>query len=147
MPCLFLSFLVYHVISAEKCDPSQWNVPDWDSNWHYNTTSSVHSSPDVLNVHLIPHSHDDPGWRVTVDDYYTTAIQYILDTVIEDLQQDKHRRFMFVEQAFFQRWWGQQNIKTRNIVNELITNGQFDLSVNGGWVMHDEATPHYTGNE
>ncbi|RLO11423.1 hypothetical protein DYB28_011813 [Aphanomyces astaci] len=117
-------------------------TPDFPADRHYNTTPTI--STDKLNVHLIPHTHDDPGWLLTVDQYFTQEVDYILDTVVTELQKDPNRRFMYVEQAFFQRWWREQTNETKQLVKQLVKNGQLDLSANGGWVMHDEATPHYT---
>jgi lysosomal alpha-mannosidase len=67
----------------------------------------------------VPHSHDDVGWLKTVDQYYygsndsihwaNAGVQYILDTVVPHLVMDKSKRFIFVETAFFWRWWGEQN--------------------------------------
>ncbi|RHZ42005.1 hypothetical protein DYB26_013690 [Aphanomyces astaci] len=79
-------------------------TPDFPADRHYNTTPTI--STDKLNVHLIPHTHDDPGWLLTVDQYFTQEVDYILDTVVTELQKDPNRRFMYVEQAFFQRWYG-----------------------------------------
>ena len=44
------------------------------------------------------------------------AVQYILDTVIEQLLVDENRTFIYVEIAFFVRWWNQQNDKMKEIV-------------------------------
>ncbi|CAF0905121.1 unnamed protein product [Adineta steineri] len=103
-----------------------------------------------LNVHIVPHTHDDVGWLKTVDQYYYGArndiqhasVQYILDSVIEELVQNPERRFIYVEIAFFWRWWNQQSNDTRNIVKELVNAGRLEF-ISGGWCMHDEATTYY----
>jgi len=60
-----------------------------------------------LNVHLVPHSHDDVGWLKTVDQYYVgsnTTIQgacvmNTLDSVVDALARDPARKFVVVEQV------------------------------------------------
>ncbi|KAI9121310.1 hypothetical protein K1719_008343 [Acacia pycnantha] len=114
----------------------------------YNTTNRI--VPDKINVHLVPHSHDDVGWLKTVDQYYVGAnnsirgacVQNVLDSVISALLDDKNRKFIYVEMAFFQRWWRQQSKAMKIKVKELVNSGQLEF-INGGMCMHDEATPHY----
>ncbi|KAI0491394.1 hypothetical protein KFK09_025654 [Dendrobium nobile] len=114
----------------------------------YNTTPVI--DPGKINVHLVAHSHDDVGWLKTVDQYYVgskndiqgACVQNVLDSVVSALLADKNRRFIYVEQAFFQRWWRQQSDATKKIVKELVSSGQLEL-INGGMCMHDEAAPHY----
>ncbi|KAH9608357.1 hypothetical protein KSS87_017812 [Heliosperma pusillum] len=115
----------------------------------YNTGAGV--VKDKLNVHLVPHSHDDVGWLRTVDQYFvgsnSTSIQgacveNVLDSVVEALQRDPNRKFVFAEQAFFQRWWAIQELEIQAVVKKLVDAGQLEF-VNGGWCMHDEATTHY----
>ena len=65
------------------------------------------SQNEILNVHLIPHSHDDTGWLKTVDQYYLgsnrarfdggwenqrVGVQYVLDSVIKELMFNPDRR-------------------------------------------------------
>lgn len=114
----------------------------------YKTCPKV--KPDMLNVHLVPHTHDDVGWLKTVDQYFygiynniqPAGVQYILDSVISSLLANPTRRFIYVEIAFFSRWWHQQTNATQKIVRELVRQGRLEFA-NGGWVMNDEATTHY----
>lgn len=54
-----------------------------------------------LHVHLVPHSHDDVGWLKNPDEYYygdkqyiqRAGVQYILDSVIEELGNDPDKRY------------------------------------------------------
>lgn len=87
--------------------------------------------PNIINIHLIPHTHDDVGWLKTVDQYYygskneiqNAGVQYIIDTVIDELIKNKNRRFIYVETAFFWKWWLEQDNKMRSIVKELVETG------------------------
>ncbi|KAF9622793.1 hypothetical protein IFM89_034028 [Coptis chinensis] len=114
----------------------------------YNTSAGTVQGK--LNVHLVPHSHDDVGWLKTVDQYYVgsnnsiqgACVRNTLDSLVDSLVRDPNRRFIFVEQAFFQRWWAEQNVGTQEVVRKLVNSGQLEF-VNGGWCMHDEAATHY----
>ena len=51
------------------------------------------------------------------------GVQYILDNVMEELQKDSSRRFIYVEIAFFSRWWQNQDDVTRHRVKALVNAG------------------------
>ncbi|XP_042002646.1 probable alpha-mannosidase At5g13980 [Salvia splendens] len=114
----------------------------------YNTSAGV--VPGKINVHLVPHTHDDVGWLKTVDQYYVgsnnsiqgACVQNVLDSLIPALLADKNRKFIYVEQAFFQRWWRQQSDEMKETVKMLVSSGQLEF-INGGMCMHDEAAAHY----
>ena len=71
----------------------------------------------TLNVHLVPHTHDDVGWLKTPHQYFygfnntiqNCAVKYILDTAIAALEQNPDRTFTYVEMAFFDMWWREQS--------------------------------------
>ena len=53
---------------------------------------------EKIIVHAIPHTHDDTGWKKTVDEYYygfnnkeiqPAEVQMIIDTVIQELKNGK----------------------------------------------------------
>ncbi|CAF4750611.1 unnamed protein product [Rotaria sp. Silwood1] len=105
---------------------------------------------DKLNVHIVAHTHDDVGWLKTVDQYYygsrgeitRKGVQYILDSVVQALVDNSDRRFIYVEMAFFRRWWNQQSDDMHEKVKRLVNEGRLEF-ISGGWSMIDEATTHY----
>ena len=74
------------------------------------------TKPGMVNVHLVPHSHDDTGWLKTVDEYFTGSAQkiqtaevnMIISTAINELIKDPNKRFTQVEMKFFTMWWDRQ---------------------------------------
>ncbi|KAL2939592.1 hypothetical protein RDABS01_033750 [Bienertia sinuspersici] len=107
-----LSMFAAVVLVLGSCVKSKFMV--------YNTSAKI--VPDKINVHLVPHTHDDAGWLKTVDQYYVGSNNSI--------------------QAFFERWWREQSEAIKDIVKDLVKSGQLEF-INGGMVMHDEAVTHY----
>uniref|UniRef100_A0A2P2KS65 Alpha-mannosidase n=1 Tax=Rhizophora mucronata TaxID=61149 RepID=A0A2P2KS65_RHIMU len=135
---LFTVFLLMGIVIS--CAESKYMV--------YNTSQGI--VPGKLNVHLVAHTHDDVGWLKTVDQYYVgsnnsiqgACVENVLDSLIPALLADKNRKFIYVEQAFFQRWWRDQSEDMQHVVKQLVSLGQLEF-INGGMCMHDEAVTHY----
>jgi len=89
-----------------------------------------------INVHIVPHTHDDTGWQVTVDRYFFRNVYYVLDTAIPHLAEEPNRKFVYVETALFARWWDHQPEKKKALTRQLVKNGQLEF-INGGWCLHD----------
>ncbi len=53
----------------------------------------------------------------------TAQVQYIIDNVVTELQKNEDRRFIYVEVAFFYRWWNEQDDPTRHVVKRLVNEG------------------------
>jgi len=70
-----------------------------------------------INVHVVPHSHDDVGWLKTVEEYFDgsnrdtqwTNVEVELTNVMWSLIDNPERKFSEVEMKFFKMWWNNQN--------------------------------------
>ena len=116
----------------------------------YNTSSRRRAGAGVINLHLVPHSHDDVGWLKNIDEYYVGShqeiqrarVQDIINAVVHELAWGADRKFVIVEQAFFQRFWDDTDTRTADLVRQLVASGQLEF-INGGISMHDEANPSW----
>ncbi|KAE8668611.1 Alpha-mannosidase 2 [Hibiscus syriacus] len=113
----------------------------WTQGWKVSYKGDEWDS-EKLKVFVVPHSHNDPGWKFTVEEYYERQSRHILDTIVETLSKDTRRKFIWEEISYLQRWWRDASEDKRESFTNLLKNGQLEI-VGGGWVMNDEANSHY----
>jgi len=109
----------------------------WKQGWDVQPVELNEKEP--LQVFIVPHSHCDPGWLKTFDEYFQSQTKGILTSVYNALMKDDRRKFIWAEISYFQWWWSEQTPEVqRNVKERLLPNGQLEF-VTGGWVQPDEA--------
>ena len=69
-----------------------------------------------LEVIVVPHSHDDPGWLRTFEEYFADSVVKILDGMVASLTSNARMKFIYAEMSFFELWWAQRGEQVRNQV-------------------------------
>ncbi|KAK4272059.1 hypothetical protein QN277_020659 [Acacia crassicarpa] len=113
----------------------------WKQGWSVTYKGNEWDS-EKLKVFVVPHSHNDPGWKLTVEEYYDRQSRHIIDTIVETLSKDSRRKFIWEEMSYLQRWWRDASDTKKESFIHLVKSGQLEI-VGGGWVMNDEANSHY----
>ncbi|XP_050429142.1 lysosomal alpha-mannosidase-like isoform X2 [Adelges cooleyi] len=147
-PFIAVVVLLTLYLTRATARPKAADGPSFTGQCGYESCPAVKDG--YLNVHFVPHSHDDVGWLKTVDQYYfgtntsiqMAGVQFILDSVVEALSKDPNKRFIYVETAFFWKWWIDQNEDTQTLVKNLVSSGRLEF-IGGAWSMNDEANANY----
>lgn len=106
--------------------------------------SSLGAVSGTPTIHVIAHSHCDPGYRESFEEYWKYNVSYIIDSMLDALIHDQSKRFVWEDTEFLSIWWKQANNESRNVMKKLHSSGQLEFT-GGGWVMHDEADPSLFG--
>ncbi|XP_078718059.1 alpha-mannosidase 2x-like isoform X1 [Lampetra fluviatilis] len=126
---------VYELLAFDNPDGGAWkqgfDITYEDAAWE--------STP--LQVYVVPHSHNDPGWIKTFEGYFVEQTKRILDNAMVKLAEDSRRRFIWAEVSYLAKWWEGADAAQRATAKRLIDGGQLEI-VTGGWVMPDEANVH-----
>ena len=96
-----------------------------------------------INIHIIPHTHLDPGWLKTPEEYYNEeSVGSIFSTVLTSLISNPDRTFIITEVYFFKIWYLKQSNTEKEKFKQLIKEKRIEF-VFSGFVVNDEANPIY----
>ena len=112
----FISLIILYLISKNTCD---------------------------INIHIVPHTHLDPGWLKTPEEYYNDElIGEIFNTILKELSNDSEKTFVINEIYYFKIWYSKINILDRGKLKDLVKEKRIEF-VSGSYIINDEATPLY----
>ncbi|XP_071451784.1 alpha-mannosidase 2 [Hetaerina americana] len=130
---------VYKNLKFDNPDGGAWKQ-GWKVEYPHGHWDGRAARP--LKVFVVPHSHNDPGWIRTFEEYFSTQTRKIINNMAGNIGSTPGGRFVWAEISFLDLWWQGASPEERERVKNAANTGQLEI-VTGGWVMTDEAAAHY----
>ena len=106
---------VYDKIPFENSDGGPWK-----QGWRVSYDPHEWNSHHKLKVFVVPHSHNDPGWIKTFDEYYDQLTKSILNNMLHQLLEYPEMTFIWAEISYFSRWYENLSSEDQNDVKTYV---------------------------
>ncbi|XP_030376251.1 alpha-mannosidase 2 isoform X2 [Scaptodrosophila lebanonensis] len=126
----------------EQMDFADIDGGAWKQGWNIKYDPLRYNSHHKLKVFVVPHSHNDPGWLETFEEYYQRETKHILSNALRHLDENPDMKFIWAEISYFARFFDELGENKKQLMKKIIQNRQLEF-VTGGWVMPDEANSHW----
>lgn len=114
---------VYNNLPFENGDGGVWKQ-GWTIEYDPHEWNSHHK----LKVFVVPHSHNDPGWLKTFDEYYEQLTKSILTNMLHQLSDNDDMTFIWAEISYFAKWYEQLSSAQKSAVKRYVLGGYINVS-------------------
>lgn len=90
----------------------------WKQGWRVEYDPFEWNAHHKLKVFVVPHSHNDPGWIKTFDEYYQQQTKSILTNALAQLKQHPDMTFIWAEISYFSKWFEELTTEQQGDVKE-----------------------------